>query len=136
MIFDRDPVEGLLGYIEDIKPYHTKILDILVEHVYTENLTPIIEERLLIETDITLIDTIDTSAIRDTGYRTPGGPQSVLPGGTPYPTVFFELDELTIIDYAIVKMCDNDEGNAFDIGGYGDCQFDVTPDNPLIDVQE
>ena len=136
MIFDRDPVEGLLGYLEDIKPYHTKILDILVEHVYNERMTPIMTERLLIEQDLTFGDILDTSTIRDAGYRTPGGPESTLPGGIPYPTVFFELDELTIVDYATVKICDNDEGNAFDIGGFGDCQFDVTPDNPLIDVEE
>lgn len=31
-----DPATGLVSYVEDIKPYHTKILDVQIEYVYTD----------------------------------------------------------------------------------------------------
>jgi len=31
-----DPAAGLVDYVKEIKPYHTKILDVLVEYVFTE----------------------------------------------------------------------------------------------------
>lgn len=31
-----DPTEGLVQYVQYIKPYHTKILEVLVEYVYTD----------------------------------------------------------------------------------------------------
>ena len=32
-----DPVQGLVDYINDVKPYHTKIIEVLIEYVYGEN---------------------------------------------------------------------------------------------------
>ncbi len=31
-----DPVSGLVAYVEEVKPYHTKILDVLVEYIHTD----------------------------------------------------------------------------------------------------
>lgn len=31
-----DPVQGLVDYVNDIKPYHTKIVEVLVEYVYED----------------------------------------------------------------------------------------------------
>src|SRR5271154_6372314 len=31
-----DPIQGLIDYVNDIKPYHTKIFETLVEYVYTD----------------------------------------------------------------------------------------------------
>jgi len=42
-----DPVQGLVDYVLEIKPYHTKIVEILVEHIQTE---PI---------DVTIIEDLD-----------------------------------------------------------------------------
>ncbi len=33
----RDPVQGLVDYVLDIKPYHTKIMQVLVEYVYFDD---------------------------------------------------------------------------------------------------
>lgn len=38
MSFNKDPVQGLIDYISDIKPYHTKIMDVLIEYVYSDSL--------------------------------------------------------------------------------------------------
>ena len=35
-LFRIDPTQGLVDYVNTVKPYHTKVLDILVEYVYTE----------------------------------------------------------------------------------------------------
>lgn len=32
-----DPIQGLVDYVTDIKPYHTKIFEVLFEYVYTDN---------------------------------------------------------------------------------------------------
>lgn len=41
-----DPTQGLVEYVQATKPYHTKILDVLVEYVYAENLNVTITEDL------------------------------------------------------------------------------------------
>jgi hypothetical protein len=40
-----DPTEGLVEYVKYIKPYHTKILDVLVEFVYEEKVDITVAER-------------------------------------------------------------------------------------------
>lgn len=37
--FIRDPVTGLEEFVLDIKPYHTKIIDVLVEYIYQDNMS-------------------------------------------------------------------------------------------------
>ena len=39
-----DPVEGLVNYTLFTKPYHTKILEVLVEYIHTDCLDVTIEE--------------------------------------------------------------------------------------------
>jgi len=48
-----DPVQGLIDYVNDIKPYHTKIIESLVEYVSTEfvNVTILEDFQLHIEFD-------------------------------------------------------------------------------------
>jgi hypothetical protein len=40
-----NPTQGLIDYVGDVKPYHTKILDVLVEYVYTEQINATIQEQ-------------------------------------------------------------------------------------------
>lgn len=37
-LFRIDPTEGLLQYVQSIKPYHSKVLDVFVEYVYGETI--------------------------------------------------------------------------------------------------
>lgn len=44
-LFRIEPTEGLVQYVNVVKPYHTKILDILVEHIFAEPVNVHIGER-------------------------------------------------------------------------------------------
>lgn len=43
--FSIDPTDGLVQYVQTIKPYHTKILDILVEYVYAESINATLTDK-------------------------------------------------------------------------------------------
>lgn len=44
-LFRIDPTEGLVQYANAVKPYHSKILDVLVEYIYTEKVDVTMKER-------------------------------------------------------------------------------------------
>lgn len=44
-LFRIDPTQGLVEYVTAVKPYHTKILEVLVEYVYTERVDITVGER-------------------------------------------------------------------------------------------
>jgi hypothetical protein len=46
----NDTVDELIEYINEIKPYHTKVTEIVEVFTITENITITVEERLLTET--------------------------------------------------------------------------------------
>lgn len=44
-LFRIDPTEGLVQYVNAIKPYHSKVLDVLIEYIYTEKITAKVNDR-------------------------------------------------------------------------------------------
>lgn len=44
-LFRTDPTQGFIGYVQTVKPYHTKILESLVEYVWTEPVNVTVCER-------------------------------------------------------------------------------------------
>ena len=34
----KDPISGLVEFAQDVKPYHTKIIEILVDYIYGETM--------------------------------------------------------------------------------------------------
>lgn len=46
-LFRIDPTQGLVEYAQAVKPYHSKILDIFVEYVYTEALSAKVTDKML-----------------------------------------------------------------------------------------
>ena len=44
-LFRIDPTQGLVDYVNAVKPYHTKLLEVLVEYVYTERVDITVSER-------------------------------------------------------------------------------------------
>jgi hypothetical protein len=44
-LFRIEPTRGLVSYTEDVKPYHTKIMDVLIEYVYEERIDVTIQEK-------------------------------------------------------------------------------------------
>lgn len=47
-----DPIQGFVDYVLDIKPYHSKILEVLIEYVHTDVITVTVDEKLEWEIDI------------------------------------------------------------------------------------
>lgn len=45
-ITTRDPVQGLVDYVLDIKPFHTKILEVWVEYIYNDPIHATIKDEL------------------------------------------------------------------------------------------
>jgi hypothetical protein len=45
-LFRVDPTEGFVQYVNTVKPYHSKILDVLIEYVHTETLTAHFQESI------------------------------------------------------------------------------------------
>lgn len=41
-----DPIQGLIDYVEDIKPYHTKIIEVMIEYVYDDKTNGIVSDGL------------------------------------------------------------------------------------------
>lgn len=58
-LFRIDPTEGLLLYAEAIKPYHSKVLDVLVEYVYTEPMVVTAVDRHRLNIGLPVIDPDD-----------------------------------------------------------------------------
>ena len=44
-LFRIDPTEGLVQYVKAVKPYHTKVLDVLVEYIYSERVSATVKDR-------------------------------------------------------------------------------------------
>jgi len=49
VVSKTDPVQGLIDYILDIKPYHSKVLEVLMEYIYTDAINVSISETLEID---------------------------------------------------------------------------------------
>lgn len=56
-----DPIQGLVSYVQDIKPYHSKIFEVLVEYVYQDLVNVTIGDKTTLELDIDPSDTADTT---------------------------------------------------------------------------
>ena len=65
-----DPIQGLVDYVTDIKPFHTKIFQVLFEYVYTDNVNTTVTDtlELFIDDNQTYI-TYNT----DPSLQNPGG---------------------------------------------------------------
>jgi len=47
-----DPIDGLIRYVNEIKPFHSKIIEVLTEYVYEEDLDITMGERTLLDEGI------------------------------------------------------------------------------------
>lgn len=46
-----DPIQGLVDYVSDIKPFHTKIFEVLFEYIYTDNVNTTVVDTLVMTID-------------------------------------------------------------------------------------
>ena len=47
-----DPIDGLIRYVSEIKPFHSKIIEVLTEYVYSEDVDITISETALLDEGI------------------------------------------------------------------------------------
>lgn len=75
-VIQLDPIQALVDYINDVKPYHTKVIEVLTEYVYEENVNVTILEDLEWVADLTFPAETPTFITCDNGYSTLpyGGP--------------------------------------------------------------
>lgn len=50
----RDPVQGLIDYALDAKPYHSKVVEVWVEYLYGDKITALVTDRLDMSVDVAL----------------------------------------------------------------------------------
>lgn len=76
-VVQLDPIQALVDYINDIKPYHTKVIEILTEYVYEESVDVTILEQLEWTADFTYPAELPVLTACDNGYSTLpyGGPK-------------------------------------------------------------
>ena len=87
-----DPVQGLVDYVLDIKPYHTKIVEVLIEYVYQENVDVIVIDETLINVDLIYPEPPFTPvelSCHDGFGAIPYGGFGVYPIISPNPTISF-----------------------------------------------
>lgn len=65
-----DPIQGLVDYVNDIKPFHTKIFQVLFEYVYTDVVATTVTDTLQLFIDDN--QTYITSSV-DPSLQNPGG---------------------------------------------------------------
>lgn len=99
-----DPVQGLVDYVLDIKPYHTKIVEVLVEYVHAEAV------------DVTIIDehALELCIQNPPGFFDVSG--ILQPGSLLDPSALFKYE------------CDT----GWDTSGFGSGQLLITSPNPDI----
>jgi hypothetical protein len=56
-----DPIQGLVDYVSDIKPYHSKIFEVLVEYVYTDMVNVTVVDKMNMSVDEAASDTANVS---------------------------------------------------------------------------
>lgn len=98
-----DPVDGLVQYVLDIKPYHTKIIDVLVEYVYTDPLNVIILDELFTHIHLYRPSPQEEVEPCHDGYGVPpyGGP-GIYPIFSPYPYAPSEVPAIDVLQNAFL----------------------------------
>ena len=81
-----DPVQGLVDYVLDVKPFHTKVIEVLIEYVHEDTINVIIADRCELKIDIVQpVDLFDGYAV-DGFDMTSFSDPVVIPIVTPNPT--------------------------------------------------
>ena len=114
-----DPVQGLIDYILDVKPFHTKIVEVLVEYVYEEMVDLTVLENLGFEIEVIRPGVLDFSVQCQGGY-------SLVPYGGPrgWP-VISPNQRIAFHDYPAI----NDATDTITVPG--DRSQDLLPGDPF-----
>jgi len=87
-----DPIQGLIDYVNDTKPYHTKVVDVLVEYTYNEGTAATITDTAHIDISIDLPNNSVIAVCDNTGINSSpfgdSGQRQIL---SPNPDIPFEV---------------------------------------------
>lgn len=93
-LFRIDPTEGLLQYVQTIKPYHSKVLDVFVEYIYSEPCSISMKERLQLEVGL---QEFTTPVVYTCGYGYVWSPFDPLAPDFPTGTVVSATGEFSVV---------------------------------------
>ena len=97
-----DPVQGLVDYVLDVKPFHTKVVEVLIEYVYGENIITRIGDTLYLQLDL-VRPSQPLNVVCDQGYSTqPFGDPQLFPVISPNQAI--SLEDYPAIDSASRTM--------------------------------
>lgn len=68
----KDPINGLINYVNEIKPYHSKIIEVLTGYVYTEAVDVSISERMTASFGLVVPRYILDATLKDAYFGTYG----------------------------------------------------------------
>lgn len=94
MTSNRDPLQGLIDYVNAIKPFHTKIADIRVQYNHTDNVNVVITEQIHMDIHIDLFEMMNTTASEN---------------------MYFSVDELVQRDVVRVTISDRTSNGGYDV---------------------
>lgn len=64
-----DPVQGLVDYVLDVKPYHTKIMEVLVEYIHSDPINVTITDSIRMNIDLAYPVSLDSESLNPcTGF--------------------------------------------------------------------
>lgn len=94
MTSNRDPLQGLIDYVNAIKPFHTKIADIRVQYNHTDNVNVVITEQIHMDIHMDLFEMMNTTISEN---------------------MYFSVDELVQRDVVRVTISDRTSNGGYDV---------------------
>lgn len=129
-----DPTQGLIDYVNTVKPYHSKILEVLVEYVYQEQIAATIGERW--NWNVAFASQTDQDIVYSCGYGYRWDPMGVIsPETTPMAQIVnatgkLYIDIATTIGSNIINITRNTTAHSFSM--YDGVVFTTDASTPFL----
>lgn len=130
-----DPTQGLVDYVNAVKPYHTKLLEVLVEYVYTERVDIMVGERWKWNMSFTRPD---SELVYTCGYGHQWDPYGITsPEATPSSLIVnatgkLFVDVTTTTGSSNINIIRNITGHVLGVTAPITFDFDATPPPELV----
>lgn len=129
-----DPTKGLIDYVNTVKPYHSKILDVLVEYIYEEKVDVVVEEDW--KWNLTFTTRTDQDVVYSCGYGYRWDPTGITtPESQPVSFIVsatgkLYIDASTTVGSAIISITRNTTAHQFSM--YDGVVFTTDTTTPFI----
>lgn len=118
-LFRIDPTEGLVDYVTTVKPYHTKILEVLIEYVFTEKIDVSVTDRWMWNM---WFSRTPREVIGSCGYGYRWDAQGINAPNIYLPSSILQaqgkvlIDVSTAADNSLISIIRNTSGHSFQVG--------------------